>query len=147
VRVHGTTGERPIDRPPCEQLRPVSGIPPYRALILEQRRRVARDSYLSYAGNSYSVPAEYAGREVWVRQTNERVIISAGDQGLVDHPLATGSHQRLTDPSHFDALAARRDRRLQLETAQALARWPPRMSRLDGPEVEKRSLAVYEALA
>jgi len=98
VRVHGTTGERPIDRLPREQLRPVTGIPPYRPLILE-RRRVARDSYLSYAGNWYSVPAEYAGREVWVRQTDERVIISVADQVLVDHPLAPGTHQRLTDPN------------------------------------------------
>jgi hypothetical protein len=63
VRVHGTTGERPIDRLPREHRRPVAGIPRYRALILE-RRRVARDAYLSYAGSSYSVPAEYAGRDV-----------------------------------------------------------------------------------
>jgi len=74
VRVHGTRGVRPIDRLPHEQLHPVAGIPPYWALILE-RWREARDCYLSYAGNWYSVPAEYAGREVWVRQTDDRVII------------------------------------------------------------------------
>lgn len=145
VRVHGTTGERPIDRLPREPLRPVHGVPPYRALILE-RRRVARDCYLSYAGSWYSVPAEYAGREVWVRQTDDRVIISDGHQVLVDHPIATRTHQRLTDPKHFEAFAARRDRRLQLETAEALTQLP-RRNHLDGPEVEKRSLAVYEALA
>jgi hypothetical protein len=50
VRVHGTTGERPIDRLPKEPLRPVAGVPPYRALILE-RRRVARDCYLSYTSS------------------------------------------------------------------------------------------------
>lgn len=145
VRVHGTTGERPIDRLPNEQLRPVTGVPPYRALILE-RRRVARDCYLSYAGSWYSVPAEYAGREVWVRQTDDRVIVSVGDQVLVDHPLAMSAHQRITDPKHFEAFAARRDRRLQLETAHALAQLPHRIGLLEGPEVEKRSLAVYEAL-
>ena len=145
VRVHGTTGERPVDRLPREQLRPVAGLPPYRALILE-RRRVARDCYLSYAGSWYSVPAEYAGRDVWVRQTDERVIISAGDVLLVDHPLAGGPHQRVTDPLHFTMLAARRDRRLQLETSQALGQHARRPSLLEGPEVEKRSLAVYEAL-
>ena len=144
IRVHGTTGERPIDRLPHEQLRPLTGVPPYRALILE-RRRVARDCYLSYAGSWYSVPAEYAGREVWVRQTDDRVIISAGDQVLADHPLAVGRCQRLTNPVHFQALAARRDRRLQLETARALSTLSQRL--VDGPEVEKRSLAVYEALA
>jgi transposase len=146
ARVHGTTGERPIDRLPLEHLRSVVGVPPYRALILE-RRRVARDCYLTYAGSWYSVPAEYAGREVWVRQTEDRVVISDGDQVLVDHQLATGSCQRVTDPRHFTSLAARRDRRLQLEAAQALAQQPrQRTSLLDGPEVEKRSLAVYEAL-
>src|SRR2546427_6812749 len=143
VRVHGTTGERPIDRLPKEQLRPLTGVPPYRALILE-RRRVARDCYLSYASSWYSVPAEYAGREVWVRQTDDRVIISAGDQVLADHPLAVGRCQRLTNPIHFQALAARRDRRLQLETDRALSRLSPRLP--EGPDVEKRSLAVYEAL-
>ncbi len=129
--MHGTTGERPIDRLPHEHLRPVAGIPSYRALILE-RRRVARDGYLSYAGSWYSVPAEHAGRDVWVRQTDERVIISAGDQVLVDHQLASGPHQRITDPVHITALTARRDRRLQLETATALARLPYRTSQLEG---------------
>lgn len=71
---------------------------------------MARDCYLSYAGSWYSVPAEYAGRDVWVRQTDERVIISAADVLLVDHPLAAGPHQRITDPMHFTRLAARRDR-------------------------------------
>ncbi len=107
---------------------------------------MARDCYLSYAGNWYSVPAEYAGREVWVRQTDERLILSAGDQVLVDHPLASGTHQRVTDSMHFTALAARRDRRLQLETTHALGQQPRRPSLLEGPEVEKRSLAVYEAV-
>jgi len=145
VRVHGTTGERPIDRLPLEQLRSVVGVPPYRALILE-RRRVARDCYLSYAGSWYSVPAEYAGREVWVRQTDQRVIISAGDQVLADHRLVEGRCQRVTNPVHFQSLAARRDRRLQLETARALVALPQRSALVQGPEVEKRSLAAYEAL-
>ncbi len=124
----------------------MAGVPPYRALILE-RRRVARDCYLSYAGSWYSVPAEYAGREVWVRQTDDRVIVSDGDQVLADYPLAEGRCQRVTDPLHFTSLAARRDRRLQLETANALTALPSRRtSVLEGPEVEKRSLAVYEAL-
>ena len=50
TRVHGTTGERPIDRLPLEKLRSLDGVPPYRALVLE-RRRGDRDSYVSYANN------------------------------------------------------------------------------------------------
>jgi len=61
VRIHGTTGERPIDRLPKEGLRSIEDLPPYRALVLE-RRRVARDCFVSYAGSWYSAPAEYTGR-------------------------------------------------------------------------------------
>ena len=35
VRVHGTPGERPVDRLPLEGLRPAADIPAYRALVLD----------------------------------------------------------------------------------------------------------------
>ena len=146
VRVHGTTGERPVDRLPHEGLHPVDGIPPYRALVLE-RRRVARDCFVSYAGSWYSVPADYAGREVWVRQTEDTVVISEQDHILAEHRLAVRRCERKVIPAHFEALAARRDRRLQWEAAQALAAVAGRVRIIAGPEVQKRSLAVYEDLA
>jgi transposase len=67
VRVHGTTGERPVDRLPLEGLRPAADIPAYRALVLE-RRRVARDCFVSYAGSWYSAPANMPdGRSGYAR--------------------------------------------------------------------------------
>lgn len=144
TRVHGTTGERPLDRLALEHLRPIAGVPPYRALVLE-RRRVDRDSYVSYAGNWYSVPAEHASRDVWVRQTDDRVIVSFGDQVIADHLLHAGRRERITDPQHFTRLAQRRDERLEREVADALSRvlLP---AGIEGPEVEKRPLAIYEEL-
>jgi transposase len=146
VRVHGTTGARPVDRLLLEGLRPVAGGPDYRALVLE-RRRVAKDCFLSYGGSWYSAPAEYAGREVWVRQTEDRLIISDQDQVLAEHPLAEQRYERKVIHAHFQALKARRDRRLQVESEAAFARLPSRTSPLLGPEVEKRALSVYEELA
>lgn len=146
VRVHGTTGERPFDRLAHEGLQPVDGVPPYRALVLE-RRRVARDCFVSYAGSWYSVPADYAGREVWVRQTDDRLVISEQDQILAEHPLAERRCERKVIPAHFEALAARRDRRLHRESAHALASLVSGLRVIVAPEVEKRSLAVYEDLA
>jgi transposase len=146
VRIHGTTGERPVDRLPLEGMRPVAGVPPYRALVLE-RRRVAKDCFLSYGGSWYSVPAEYAGREVWVRQTEDRLVISEQDQVLAEHPLAEQRYERKVIHAHFQALKARRDRRLQMEAEAAFARLPSRGPLLLGPEVEKRALSVYEELA
>lgn len=67
-----------MGRLPLEQLRSMDGVPPYRALVLE-RRRVDRDSYVSYASNWYTVPAEHASREVWVRQTEDLVIVAHDD--------------------------------------------------------------------
>ncbi len=146
VRVHGTTGERPWDRLRLEGLSPVARVPPYRALLLE-RRRVARDCFVSWAGSWYSVPAEYVGRDVWVRQTESQVVISAGDVVLAEHPLAERPYRRQVIQSHFQGLAARRDRRLQWEAEQALARSEASLSRLWSPEVERRSLAAYEGLS
>ncbi len=148
MRIHGTTGERPVDRLPRERLQPVAEIPPYRALVLE-RRRVAKDCFVSYAGSWYSVPADYAGREVWVRQTETHLVISDEMRFLAEHPLATRRCERRVIREHFQGLAARRDRRLHWEAAQALARAAAGAPRpvLIGPEVEKRSLAVYEQLA
>ncbi len=44
----------------------------------------------------------------------------------LDQALATGPHQRITDAMHLKSLAARRDRRLQLEAAQPVPHPPPR---------------------
>src|SRR5262249_29172176 len=93
VRIHGTTGERPIDRLAQEGLRSIEGVAPYRALALE-RRRVARDCFLSYAGSWYSVPAEYAGKEVWVRQTESELLVGERDKIIAQHPLAERAYQR-----------------------------------------------------
>jgi hypothetical protein len=123
LRVHGITGQRPVDRLPLEGLRPVAGVPPYPALVLE-RRRVARDCFLSYGGSWYSVPAEYAGREVWVRQTEDQLVISDQDQVLAQHQLAGQCYERKVIQAHFQALKARRDRRLQMEAEAAFARQP-----------------------
>jgi transposase len=146
VRIHGTTGERPVDRLPHERLQSLEGHPPYRALILE-RRRVAKDCFLSYAASWYSVPYEYAGREVWVRQTEKELVISYQDQIVATHPLAQKPRQRVVNPDHFRNLAAGRDRRLQWEMEQALAQSKARFPALSGPQVEKRPLSIYEELS
>lgn len=144
VRIHGTTGERPVDRLAKEGLRSVNDVPLYRALVLE-RRRVARDCFVSYAGSWYSAPAEYAGREVWVRQTEDRLLICDRDEVLATHELAERPYERKVIRAHFEGLAARRDRRLQMEVEQALAK-VARLPLPVGPEVEKRPLWVYEGV-
>lgn len=62
-KVHGTTNERPIDRLKDEILSPLK-----REYIIDKinLRRVEKDCLISYAGNKYSVPSEYVGKDVAV---------------------------------------------------------------------------------
>jgi len=148
IRIHGTTGERPIDRLDKEGLRSIEGVAPYRALVIE-RRRVARDCFLSYAGSWYSVPAEYAGKEVWVRQTESELLVGDRDKIIAQHPLAERAYQRKVVRAHFEGLKARRDELLQWEAQQAIAKASSRLAVLAvrGPEVQRRPLSAYEGLS
>src|SRR5262249_38268694 len=71
-RVHGTTHEEVSQRLEVEkvELQAIDGRPPF-PYSDEEARKVARDAYVSWQGSRYSVPWQYAGREVWVRQNGE----------------------------------------------------------------------------
>jgi len=68
-RVHGTTGERPIERLAQEKL---GALPPADRLAKYrfEMRRVSRDGFVSYDGVRYGVPWTYSGRDVKVRDIN-----------------------------------------------------------------------------
>lgn len=88
-RVHGTTHERVCERLEQERrhLQPVGGRPPY-AYLDEEQRKVARDGFVSWEGSRYSVPWEYAGKEVWVRAEGAVVEIYYG--GAADRAACGG---------------------------------------------------------
>ncbi len=62
-KVHATTGKIPFAQLKKERLSPVK-----REYILDRinLRRVQKDCLISFAGNQYSVPAEYVGKDVAV---------------------------------------------------------------------------------
>ena len=62
-KVHATTNEIPFERLKKEGLSPLK-----REYIIDKinLRRVQKDCLISYAGNQYSVPAEYVGKDVAV---------------------------------------------------------------------------------
>ena len=61
--IHATTNEIPFERLKKEGLSPLS-----REYIIDKinLRRAQKDCLISYAGNQYSVPAEYIGKDVAV---------------------------------------------------------------------------------
>jgi hypothetical protein len=65
-RVHGTTGEVPIERfrrAEAGALRPIAGIPPF-AIRRELVRKVQADCAIEVDGNAYSVPWRLIGETV-----------------------------------------------------------------------------------
>jgi len=82
-RVHGTTHERVDKRWAEEKLRlqSIHGRLPY-PYVDEELRKVARDAYVSWESNRYSVPWTYAGASVWVRELRTKLKSITADSAL-----------------------------------------------------------------
>ena len=106
VRVHGTTGKRPIDvfeKDERAALRPLPAGPHecrvVHTAVADSRFRVTVD------GNRYSVPSTAATRKVQVARYADRIVIrSLEGEPLADHVRCFGRHQEVTDPEHGRAL-------------------------------------------
>jgi len=96
-RVHGTTHEQVLLRWDEDQfaMQAVNRRPPYPYMDDEQRK-VARDAYVSWHGSRYSVPWQYAGKEVWVRDHGRYVEVRYGAERVAVHVQAVRHHQVLT---------------------------------------------------
>jgi hypothetical protein len=137
VRVHGTTGERPLDRflrevphllprPSPERVEP----------FLREERRVGRDGFVAWERGWYGVPWTWAGQRVQVAATEHMVELWAGTTRLAVHPRATHPGQRLVLPGQWAGLPHTDARRPAGPLGQQRA----------ALDVEARPLAVYDAL-
>ena len=136
VRVHGTTGERPIDRFEREEsaaLQPLASRPsfqPRRSL----ERRVQADCCVEVDTNHYSVPYVHLGQDVMVELVGERLEVRLGGELLAEHAVHTGRGQWVIERRHLDGVV----------------RGPAEMAherQLQRPAVEPelvRPLSVYE---
>jgi hypothetical protein len=138
-RVHGTTHQVVAAAWEAEKphLQPLRGRPPF-PLPGGQLRRVGRDAYVAYQSNRYSVPWEMAGAEVEVREVAGQVEIWRANQRLATHAHCAGRYQVLTVAAHHRSMP----------WGPVSRRGKNRITIAPGaPEVEVRSLAVYEAVA
>jgi transposase len=138
-RIHGTTHRCVAEAWDAEKphLQPIGGRLPF-PLVPHQIRRVARDAYVSYRTNRYSVPWRAAGQEVSLREVEGHLEILRDDVRLARHPLCSGRHQVITVAAHH----------AQIPTGPTVRRKKATIT-VGGtaPTVEVRELAVYEALA
>jgi len=142
VRVHGTTGEPPIvrfRRDEAGKLKPLAGVPPFRA-VRELVRVVQGDCCVEVDANAYSVPWRLIGERVRVTVTDEVLRVFHGAREVAVHRLAAGRRQRVVDLAHFADLAGPR-RMTAPADAMPAAVVPAR------PPALLRALAEYEACA
>jgi len=139
-RVHGTTGQVPLERfaQECVHLLPTHRHPSFLTDALVSRI-VARDWLVSFRNNRYSVPFRLIGQTVQVQARDGEVQIFHRDNLVATHRLRDGRHELSIQPEHGPGAVARNARHRYGEQ---------RATRSDVPElkVEVRDLALYDSL-
>lgn len=134
VAVHATTQQTPLARFAEEQgqLTPL----PVRRFVgtQEEFRQVSWDCLVSYAGSRYSVPHQYAGKQVWVRASQgvHLTVYNQSGQGIAAHALSATKGVTTLTPAHYAGL---RQQTPQTKVALAeafVARFPDQRAFLDG---------------
>ena len=129
VRIHGTTGEKPMDRFEREQqaLLPVGSHPSY----LRARRftrKVTGDCRVEFETNRYSVPYHLVGRTVDVEVEGGELTVRYAGAVVAEHRITEGRHRDIQDPGHVEGLVRRTFKQLKSCELQ-------------------RPLSIYEAVA
>jgi hypothetical protein len=117
-------------------MQPVNGRPDY-PYVDDELRKVARDAYVAWQGSRYSVPWEYAGKEVWVRECGGDIEVRYGAERIAAHAPAPGRHQVVTIGEHHEGIPLG-----NRSTGKTLVH-----IQQGAPVVEQRPLAAYESLA
>ncbi|WP_026963121.1 IS21 family transposase [Alicyclobacillus herbarius] len=136
VRIHGTTREQPQVRFQAETLQP---LPPNRYILAQTGlRKVLNDCRISWNTNLYSVPWQYVGQSVLVREFETgHLQVEYGGQVIAEHVVLPGKHLVSTNPEHVKGIphGTPGNKRSKVPGFQI------------GPDVEQRELAVYEKIA
>ncbi len=107
--VHGTTGEKPIERfafTEAAALRPIDGRPPFRQLR-ELVRRVQVDGTIELDTNAYTLPWRLIGETVQVVVAGGRISIRHRGVEVAAHVETTGRRQRVAVAAHLAGIGQR----------------------------------------
>ena len=98
VRVHQTTGERPVDRLRKDALQP---LPPHLSDVRETSSLlVHKDFGIRFDANIYTVPPWTIGKNVTVKADHNTVQIFHRDKLVTEHLRLWGKKQRQELPEH-----------------------------------------------
>ena len=144
MRVHGTTGEPPIERfraAEAAALKSLAGKAPF-VQDRELRRRVHNDACVEVDTHRYSVPWRWIGHHVRVLVAGQQVRIYHREQQLAVHAQSAGRRQRSIQREHLEGIVgAWPERQVPPASASEAVEPPP------PPTGELlRPLSDYEAL-
>ena len=103
-KVHATTGEIPFERLKKEGLSPLN-----REYIIDKinLRRVYKDCLISYAGNQYSVPSEYVGKDVAVIGLDNMLAAYHEGKQIALHRISYQKKDMVVNALHYRKLTVR----------------------------------------
>jgi hypothetical protein len=151
VRVHGTTGEVPLERflrEEAQALQPLEGKPSFLA-ERELVRIVHSDCCVEVEANWYSAPQALIRQRVSVLVRDQQVLIRHGGRIVARHErLQPGSRSRRVIEGHWEGLVPQRQQREAVRSLEAAA---ANTNGVRGLRVVRsselaRSLAVYAEL-
>ncbi len=101
AKIHGTTNVPPVSRLAQENLMPLK-----REYIIDKinLRRVEKDCLISYAGNKYSVPAEYVGKDVTVIVLDHMLAAYYEGKQISLHKLSYSKNTLNVNKEHYKSM-------------------------------------------
>jgi transposase len=136
--VHGTTHEIPLDRFKEENLIPMDKVPPYKVVKIEIRK-ISKDCYVSYLGKKYSIPYRFAGRTAELHIFDGKFQAYIDNESVCEHEILPENCRVSRKKEHFHGLLS------EILKQNSVFKNPSKiLMKFSDPEVEKRSLEVYE---
>ena len=119
VRVHQTTGERPIDRLDKTKLRPLPDT--FADLRETEQLRVYKDFAVRFDANTYTVPPWSVGKYVILKADHATVTIYYKEKKIAQHPRCFEKRKRIESPTHVQQVKKLRRRMWQDKDTRVLS--------------------------
>ena len=101
VRIHGTTGQPPMERFEAERVH-LLPLPPLRySPVLWREAKVHQDCHVQFRNRRYSAPWTLVGQTVWLRVSATDVSVYANDERVATHVRQDGGGEPVTNDAHL----------------------------------------------
>ena len=150
LRIHGTTGEAPLERFLREEAQALQPLEDKPSFLAEQElvRIVHSDCCVEVEANWYSAPQALIRKRVSVLVRDQQVLIRHGGRIVAEHGrLRPGSRSRQVIDGHWEGLVPQRQRQEAVASLESLMAAAEQRSRPVRSSELARPLSVYAEVA